>query len=171
MKKGQFALFVAAVAFTATAQVPEKVDPAAIPNYRLVKPGLATAAQPTPEGLRSLKEKGFKTVINLRAETEPGVKEEKAAVEEQGLRYVWVPFTAATFSQDKVDQVRKALEDPEAGPILLHCASANRVGAVLTVIEVQRGKSYEEALAAGKAIGLTNPQLLEGVDKLLGRVK
>ena len=171
MKKGELAVLIAAAAFTAFAQVPEKVDPGAILNYRVVKPGLATAGQPTPEGLRSLKEKGFKTVINLRTESEPGVKEEEAAVKEQGLNYVWVPLTAATFSQDKIDQVRRALEDPNAGATLLHCASANRVGAVMTVIEVQRGKSYDEALAAGKAIGLTSPPLIEAVDKLLGRVK
>ena len=34
------------------------------------------------------------------------------------------------FSQEQVDQVAKILDDPAAGPILFHCASANRVGAV-----------------------------------------
>lgn len=79
----RFAFLFAGIAAAAAAQVPETVDPSAIPNYRVVKPGLATAAQPTPEGLRSLKEKGFKTVINLRTESEPGVKQEEAAVKEQ----------------------------------------------------------------------------------------
>lgn len=171
MRKSGLAFVLAGMAFSAAAQIPEKVDPGAIPNYRVLMPGLATAGQPTPEALRSLKEKGFKTVINLRTESEPGVREEEAAVKEQGLTYVWVPVSAATFSQEKVDQVRRALEDPAAGSILLHCASANRVGAVWTVIEAQRGKSYDEALAAGKTIGLTSPALIEGVDKLLGRSK
>lgn len=171
MRRSGLGFVFAGVAFTVAAQVPEKVDPSAIPNYRVVTPGLATAGQPTPEALRTLKEKGFKTVINLRSESEPGVRDEEAAVKEQGLEYVWVPLTAATLSQEKVDQVRRALEDPRSGSILLHCSSANRVGAVWTVIEVQRGKSYEEALAAGKAIGLTSPPMIEAVDKLLGRPK
>jgi uncharacterized protein (TIGR01244 family) len=171
MRKIGLGFVLAGMALTVAAQIPEGVDPIAIPNYRVVKPGFATAGQPTPEALRSLKEKGFKTVINLRMDTEPGVKEEEAAVKEQGLNYVWVPFTAATFSQEKVDQVRHALEDPRSGAVLLHCASANRVGAVWTVIEAQRGKSYEEALAAGKAIGLSSPPMIEAVDKLLGRSK
>jgi uncharacterized protein (TIGR01244 family) len=171
MRKTGLVLAIAVLASSAAAQVPENVDSSLISNYRMLKPGLATAGQPTPEGLRSLKAQGFKTVINLRTEAEPGVKEEAAAVQQQGLKYVWVPITAATLNQERVDEVRRALDDPEAGPILLHCASANRVGAVWTVIETQRGKSYEEALAAGKAIGLTSPPLIEAVEKLLGRSK
>lgn len=171
MRKSGLAFVLAGLAVTTAAQIPDRVDADTIPNYRVLLPGLATAGQPTPDGLRSLKARGFKTVINLRTESEPGVREEEAALKEQGLTYVWVPFSAATFSQEKVDQVRRALENPASGPILLHCATANRVGAVWTVIEAQRGKSYEEALAAGKAIGLTSPPLIEAIDKLLGRSK
>lgn len=162
---------VAAVLFAASAlaQIPESVDAAAIPNYRLVKPGLATAGQPSPEALRKLKEQGFRTVINLRAETEPGVKQEEAIVKAQGLEYVSVPVTPASFSQQQVDQVAKVLDDPKAGPILFHCGSANRVGGVWAVIQAQRGKSYEEAEAEGRKIGLSSPAMLEAVKKVLGR--
>jgi uncharacterized protein (TIGR01244 family) len=153
----------------ATTQIPETVDAAAIPNYRLVKPGLATAGQPTPEALRALKQQGFRTVISLRAETEPGVKEEEAIVKAAGLAYVSVPVTPASFSQQHVDQVAKVLDDPQAGPILLHCGSANRVGGVWTALQAQRGKSYEEALAEGRAIGLTSPAMVDAVKKLLGQ--
>lgn len=162
---------VAAVLFAASAlaQIPESVDAAAIPNYRLVKPGLATAGQPSPEALRKLKEQGFRTVINLRAETEPGVKQEEAIVKAQGLKYVSVPVTPASFSQQQVDQVAKVLDDPKAGPILFHCGSANRVGGVWAVIQAQRGKSYEEAEAEGRKIGLSSPAMLEAVKQVLGR--
>jgi uncharacterized protein (TIGR01244 family) len=163
---GAAILLCAAPAF---AQIPESVDPAVIPNYRLLKPGLATAGQPTPEALRKLKEQGFKTVISLRADSEPGVKEEEAIVKGQGLEYVSVPVTPASFSQQQVDQVAKVLDDPEAGPILFHCGSANRVGAVWTVIQAQRGKSYEVAEAEGRKIGLSSPAMVEAVKKVLGR--
>jgi len=156
-------------ATAAFAQIPESVDPAVIPNYRLLKPGLATAGQPTPEALRKLKEQGFKTVISLRADTEPGVKEEEAIVKGQGLEYVSVPVTPASFSQQQVDQVAKVLDDPKAGPILFHCGSANRVGAVWTVIQAQRGKSYEAAEAEGRKIGLSSPAMVEAVKKVLSR--
>ena len=152
----------------AAAQVPETMDATLIPNYRLVKPGLAAAGQPTPDALRALKQQGFRTVINLRAETEPGVKEEEAIVKEAGLAYVSVPLTPATFSQQHVDQVAKVLDDPAAGPILLHCGSSNRVGGVLATIAAQRGKSLEDALAEGRKAGLTSPVMVEAVKKLLG---
>lgn len=169
MHKWSFCAAALLCALPAFPQIPESVDPAVIPNYRLVKPGLATAGQPSPEALRKLKEQGFRTVINLRAETEPGVKEEEAIVKAQGLEYVSVPVTPASFSQQQVDQVAKVLDDPKAGPILFHCGSANRVGAVWTVIQSQRGKSYQEAEGEGRKIGLSSPAMLEAVKKVLGR--
>jgi uncharacterized protein (TIGR01244 family) len=161
-------LAVAALLLQAAAsQIPEQVDASAIPNYKRIKPDLATAGQPTPEALRALKQQGFRTVINLRAESEPGVKEEEAIVRAEGLEYVSVPVTPASFGQRQVDEVAKLLDDPKSGPILLHCGSANRVGAVWTVIQAQRGRSYEEAEAEGRKIGLTSPALIEAAKKVL----
>ena len=150
----------ALLAVGAGAQVPDSIDPAAIPNYRLVRPGLAAAGQPTPEALAKLKSLGFKTVINLRTETE-GAAAEQETVKAAGLRYVWVPITVETFSIDYVRAVAKALDDPGAGPVLLHCSAANRVGAVLAVLEVEKGKTLEEAEAKGKAAGLKSPAMIE----------
>src|SRR5262245_60837725 len=111
----------------AATQIPESVDASKIPNYRLIRPGLAAAGQPTADALRSLKQQGFRTVINLRLDTEAGVKDEKALAEAEGLRYVSVPIAASSLTQEQVDAVAKALDDPAAGGTLLHCGSANRV--------------------------------------------
>ena len=130
------------------AQIPEMVDGTAIPNYRVIRPGLAAAGQPSPQALGRLKAMGFKTVINLRTEKEGG-QAEGATVKAAGLRYVWVPVAADTFSAADVDAVAKVLNDPEAAPILLHCSSASRVGAVWTLLQVRKGRAPEEAEAAG----------------------
>jgi uncharacterized protein (TIGR01244 family) len=148
------------------AQIPETVDKAAIPNYRVIRPGLATAGQPSPEALGRLKEMGFKTVINLRTEKEGGKAEEQSVA---GLRYVWVPVSADTLSAADVDAVAKVLDDPAAGPTLLHCSSANRVGAVWTILQVRKGKTLEEAESEGRAIGLASPAMQEAVRRVLGR--
>lgn len=163
-------LFALAVFATAPlgAEIPEAVDKAAIPNYRRIQPGLAAAGQPSPEAIARLKEMGFKTVINLRTEKEGG-KAEEQSVAAAGLRYVWVPVSADTLSAADVDVVAKVLDDPAAGPTLLHCASANRVGAVWAILQVRRGKSLEEAEAEGRAIGLASPVLQEAVRRVLGR--
>ena len=148
------------------AQIPESVKPSSIPNYRLVKPGLAAAGQPSPEALQQLKAQGFKTVINLRTEAE-GAKSEEETVRAAGLAYVWVPVSPATFSLDDVKAVAKVLEDPAAAPVLLHCSSANRVGAVWAVLEAQKGKSLEEAQAEGEKIGLTSGAMKDAVRRVL----
>jgi len=154
-------------AAAARAQVPESMDPAQVPNYLRVGPGLATAGQPSPATLQRLKSLGFKTVINLRTEKE-GTRDEEAAVKAAGLRYVWVPITPASFSLEDVRAVGSVLDDPEAAPVLLHCGTANRVGAVWAVLQAQKGKSLEEAEAEGWAIGLRSPALIEAVRRLAG---
>ena len=163
-------LLLVAVALGAAATstgVPEKVEPAVIPAYRLIRPGLATAGQPTPEALKGLREMGFRTVVNLRSEKE-GPADERALVEAQGLRYVSIPVTADTFSLADIDAVEKILDDPSAAPVLLHCASSNRVGGAWAVIQARKGKTLEEAEAAGRAAGLHSPQMEAAVRRVLG---
>ncbi len=150
------------------AQVPESVDPGLIPNYVVVRPGLAAAGRPTPPALEQLKAQGFRTVIDLSTTGENGVAEEKAALERQGLRYVSVPVTAATFSAADVDAVQAVLDDADAGPILLHCASSNRVGAVWAVIQSRAGRPMEEAIAEGKRVGLRSASMIEAAQRLAG---
>jgi uncharacterized protein (TIGR01244 family) len=117
--------------------------------------------------LARLGEMGFRTVVNLRTEKE-GAAEERAVVEAQGLRYVWVPVTADSFSPADVDAVQKVLDDRSSGPVLLHCASANRVGAVWAVIQSRQGRTLDEALAAGRAAGLSSPPMEAAVRRVLG---
>jgi uncharacterized protein (TIGR01244 family) len=149
------------------ADVPATVDAAQIPNYRVVRPGLAAAGQPTPQALANLKAMGFSTVVNLRTEKE-GTKDEEAAVKAAGLKYVSVPVTAETLSASDVDAVAAVLADPASGPVLLHCHSSNRVGAMWALLQVREGKSLEEAEAAGRAVGLTSPALVDAVRRVAG---
>jgi uncharacterized protein (TIGR01244 family) len=146
--------------------VPPKADAALIPNYSVVNPGLAAGGQPTAEGLQQLKGMGFKTVINLRTEKEPGTREEEAAVTAAGLRYVSVPFTAETLTAQDVDKVAAVLADAASGPVLLHCGSSNRVGGVVALLELRKGKTLEEAEAKGRAAGLTSPSMVEAVKRV-----
>ena len=131
------------------------MDREAIPNYRRLRPGLATAGQPSPEALAKLKEMGFRTVINLRTERE-GAKVEQQTVEAAGLRYVWVPMTAETFSAQDVRAVARVLDDEAAAPVLLHCTIANRVGGVWAAIQVEKGE-----VARGGGGGRTRGRPLE----------
>jgi uncharacterized protein (TIGR01244 family) len=151
----------------ALAQVPETVEPARIPSYKVITPGLVAAGQPSREALATLGTMGFKTVINLRTAGEDTPPDEQAVVEGQGLRYVAVPLTAASLSLADVAAVEKVLEDPASGPVLVHCAASNRVGGIWALIQARKGKGLEEALAAGREAGLRSGPMEEAVRRLV----
>ena len=163
-------LLVVALAGTAPllGGIPAAVDPAAIPSYQVIRPGLAFGGQPGPETLKRLGDMGFRTVVNLRTEQE-GAAEEGYVVRALGLDYVWVPVTPGTFSVDDVEAVERVLEDPDAGPVLVHCASSNRVAAVWAVVQTRDGRTLEEAEAASRAAGLHSPSMWEAVLRVLDR--
>jgi uncharacterized protein (TIGR01244 family) len=168
----QLILAVAAASVAAAGSPPERLPSDALPHYRLVTPNLATGGQPSGETVAMLKEMGFKTIVNLRpADEAPDVAREKAAVELQGLRYVSIPITAGTFSAEDVEAVRSVLDDEEAAPVLLHCSSANRAGAVWGVIERRRGRELADAEAEARKIGLSSPAMIEAFQKVVNAVE
>jgi uncharacterized protein (TIGR01244 family) len=156
------AVFGAAAA-VAAAEAPETVK--GIANYKRLSAGMAAAGTPSAEAVSRLKALGFKTVIDLRTEAE-GTAEERAAVESQGLRYVSVPVTPATLSLDDVKIVAGLLDDPHAGPVLVHCVASVRVGAVYGAVQALKGKSLAEAEAAGRAAGLTGGPMVAAMRRV-----
>ena len=160
-------LTLLAVAFAAPASAQSnEIDTSGLPNASVAKPGLVAAGRPSPEAVAALKARGFRTVIDLRTPTEAGFAEEKAAVEAQGLRYVNVPVSGGSFSGTDVDAVKAALDQATDGPVLLHCASSNRVGAVWAVLKAREGMAVDQALEEGKRVGLANPALAEAARRV-----
>jgi uncharacterized protein (TIGR01244 family) len=114
-----------------------------------------STGQPDKEILSLAKNAGFTTVVDLRGESEDRGMDEAAEIEALGMRYVKLPIAgAADVTFDNAIALDKILADAD-GPVLLHCASGNRVGALYALREKLSGASDEEALAAGKAAGLT----------------
>jgi uncharacterized protein (TIGR01244 family) len=150
-------------------KLPASIEPTLIPNYKLIAPGLAAAGQPSAEALAQLKEYGFRTVINLRT-AEEGAELEGEKLRAMGLAYLWVPITAASFSLKDVQAVGRVLSDPAAGPVLLHCASSNRVGGVLAVLAAQKGAGLAEAVEQGKAAGLKSAEMIDAVRRVAGEL-
>lgn len=142
--------------------------PLAVPNARLPLPGLLTGGQPPAEEIEAAAGAGYRTVINLRGEGEEGFEWEPELVRKHGMRYVSVPIAGADgLTRENVKRVDAALDAGLAeGPVLLHCGSGNRVGAVLALRAAWlEGATPEEALALGKEAGLAG--LEEQTRKLL----
>lgn len=125
-------------------------------------------SQPSEADLIELKNRGVQTVINLRHEAELGEFDEAAASKALGMRYVHVPFNGGNELTDAVfDQVLDALDSKE--PVLMHCASANRVGALWMAYRMQEhGLDYDEALAEARTAGLRSTSYIERVKEYVG---
>ncbi len=122
--------------------------------------GYFLASQPSADDLAQAKAGGIKTVVNLRKPTEPIGYDEAAAVEQLGLAYVTLPFSNKDELTDAVfDRARELLNGIER-PALVHCASANRVGALwLAWRTLDGGIALDAATAEAKTIGLKTPEL------------
>jgi uncharacterized protein (TIGR01244 family) len=145
---------------------PANVDAKDIPNYHLVRPGLATAGQPSEDALGKLKPLGFKTVVNLRTPGEQRGRSEEDAVRAQGLRYVSVPINTATFGAAEAAAVRAVLDDESNAPVLLHCTTANRAAAVWGLTEIQRGRAASEVEAEAVKAGLSHAATVKGFHRV-----
>ncbi len=71
------------------------------------------------------------------------------------MQYVAFPVLGRdAISFETAAQLDALLEDVD-GPVLLHCGSGNRVGALLALRQSLKGATDEEALAFGKDAGMT----------------
>src|SRR5690348_9114735 len=93
--------------------------------------GVAAAGQPDEGALAELARAGYRTVVDLRAPEEARGFDEAAAVERAGMTYLPLPVTQLTLDDAAFDRFRAVMRDPARRPILVHCASSNRVGALL----------------------------------------
>jgi uncharacterized protein (TIGR01244 family) len=101
---------------------------AGVRNYTKVDATIACGGALTTEAYAALKQAGYKSIVNLRPESEPGanVADERKAAEAAGFRYIHIPFASATPDASKLDDFLKAYAQPENQPMMLHCASGGR---------------------------------------------
>lgn len=129
----------------------------ALPGHLAVDSRLHVSAQPSVEALAQLGAAGVRTVINLRPATETPDFDEKAIVEKSGVTYRSLPISGkASLTRENVQAFDRLLNEAQEGKVLMHCASGNRVGALLALrARWLEGKTAEQALVIGKAAGLT----------------
>jgi protein tyrosine phosphatase (PTP) superfamily phosphohydrolase (DUF442 family) len=133
-----------------------------IPNYGEPLPGLLTSGQPGQGHFKDLAAQGVKTVIDIRDAMEPRPFDEPALVRGLGMKYVNVSVRQGALDDAMMDATLDAIRQNDGEPLLLHCASANRVGGVLIpYFMIDKGMSEEDAVAAAMKVGLRGADLLE----------
>ena len=144
-----------------------KPDTYGIPNATFPEPGVMAAGQPTGEQIQLAAEDGYRTLLDLRPPEEPREFNEVLAARQNGLTYVNIPVTLDTLGQATIDRFLEAMERAER-PVLLHCGSANRTGAMIYAwLVLEKRVPAEEALKRAKAAGLHQPELIDKVTKLV----
>ncbi|MEZ6093358.1 MAG: methyltransferase domain-containing protein [Pirellulaceae bacterium] len=138
----------------------EAVEVGQIKNVHRVG-DLFLSGQFQPEDIAQLKALGIKTVISLRTDGELDW-DEAQKLDDAGIKYENFPFRSVdSLTTDLIDSVRDRLKNRNA-PMLLHCASANRVGAVwLTYRVLDENIDLDTATTEAMEVGLSKPDLAE----------
>lgn len=158
------AALVALLSSTAFAErIPFGHQVSTVQNYNRAAPQVATSGLIGDGGAPLLAAHNFKTVIDMRTVNE-GTQEEKALVEGAGMVYINIPMTVANLSDEHLEAFTKAM-DQSPKPILVHCGSGNRAGAIWASYLISQGTDPEKALAEGRKAGM-RPPLEEKVKEL-----
>ena len=116
---------------------------------------VTTGGQPDVAALESLADTGYAAIIDLRRPEEARGIDEQAEVERLGMSYVSIPVDGANgVTYENAELLNQILGETE-GPVLIHCGSGNRAGALLSLREKLNGADNETALAVGRAGSLT----------------
>ena len=118
--------------------------------------GITAAGQPKEDGLEELAENGYAAVIDLRTAGEDRGLDEQDIVENLGMDYVSLPIAGKdALNFENAKQLDEILGEYD-GPVLVHCGSGNRVGALFALREKMNGADDEDALEFGRSAGMTS---------------
>lgn len=150
-------LFAASLAIAGESSVSVKVDLADVVEQGTVSPvdGITSAGQPDKAALSVFAENGYVAVIDMRTAGEERGLDEPAAVEGLGMQYVPFPISRSDINLEMAGELDALLKQFD-GPVLLHCGSGNRVGALLALREFLDSEDAEQALQTGRDGGMTS---------------
>ncbi|WP_194756391.1 fused DSP-PTPase phosphatase/NAD kinase-like protein [Aliidiomarina indica] len=140
----------------ASAEIPESV--ADVYNVHRPTDDIFSAGQPTREQLSAFAELGVKNVVNLRPPSETEDFNPAAWATEETMAYFHIPIAGgADLTPHYVGIFHEVMNRIDGESSLLHCGSANRVGAMVALRAIwHQGLELEEAIVLGKAYGLTS---------------
>jgi uncharacterized protein (TIGR01244 family) len=133
-----------------------------VPNACQLLPDVVTGGQPSAENLQAFKAAGGAVVLDLRDPMEPRPFDEPATAAALGLDYVNLPVGPGSLTDETLGRVRDTLRGAAGCPVLVHCASGNRVGgALIPYLMLDQGLEEEEAVDQAMRVGLRSAELME----------
>jgi len=134
------------------AETPSSND---IPRFLVVADGLYRGGQPTENGFEFLKQRGIRTVINLRMEYN-----EAEIVQKYGMNYVSIPIDQvrpwSQIPEAAIAKYFEVLNNPANYPIFFHCLrGADRTGAIAAFYRMAiQGWDAQKAYFEARNIGM-----------------
>jgi protein tyrosine phosphatase (PTP) superfamily phosphohydrolase (DUF442 family) len=132
-----------------------------VPRLVCLDSNFSTGAQPTEQAYAKAAASDFRAVLSLRTGNEGAdLARERTIVEQAKMRYFNIPVVSSAPRTHQADDFIRILKDRSNHPMLISCASANRVGAFMMIYRVlEQGWSEEKALEEAKKIGLSSDGL------------
>ena len=144
----------------------------ALINGLSVTPAIATGGQPSAEEIDALAAAGYRTILDLREPAEHRGFDEPAQVARAGMRYINVAVGNHAPDDRLFEEIRELLHDPGLAPVLVHCASGNRVGfALLPWMVLDQHMSLDAAMEAATRMGLRSMALARIAINYVARVR
>lgn len=143
---------------------------------RKITETFSATAQLHPEDMTQVAELGFKAVVNNRPDGEggpeqPSAEGNRAAAEDAGLAYLYLPMTPNALSPQLVDEFAGALGG-SPGPVLAHCKSGARSVLLWALVETCRnGRAVDEVLAQAAEAGFDLSQARPLVEYYAAQMK
>ena len=126
-----------------------------IPRFQMLSNGLFRGGQPDKKGFEFLKQKGVRTVVNLRTEND-----EEPIVKKLGMNYVQIaiddPRPSSKIPAAAIAKYFEVVTNPDNYPIFFHCRrGADRTGAMAAFYRINnQGWDAKKAYSEARDIGL-----------------
>ena len=124
----------------------------------VLNPHISIAGALCREDVTKLVQRGYKAVIDLRADEEPacgGMKpgEERSCTVGQGLLYCNIPVYATTLDSCRIDHLSEAVHKAQ-GRVLIHCGSGRRACTLALIhLSCEEGLGIDECMAEARKHG------------------
>lgn len=142
----------------------EAVQAAEIVNLRAPEGATLSSGQPTVAQLGIAARSGVRHVINLRTAGEEVPFNESEVVDSLGMKYYSIPVAGgAGITAENAKALAEILADLDGEPVLVHCATGNRVGGLMAFSAFADGAGVDAAISEGARWGMTSERLQEVV--------
>lgn len=118
--------------------------------------GMVLGGRPDADDFAQMAASNYRTIIDLRSLRETGVQDDQALVETLGMTSIHIEVAGAGGLTRAAAALLDGVLETCEGRVVIHCASGNRVGALLALRAYwMQGISKDAAIALGVEAGLT----------------